>query len=152
MAIVFARIDNRLIHGQVVEGWLPSANVSDVVVVSDNAASSPLMGKMLRMSLPPDYKLNVLKVNAAAEYLQNNQNEKIFLLLENFSSLKTLVDDGVNIDTVNVGNTEYREGAKEYGHGVYLSAEEEHIVKDLLKKNVKFDVRALPSSFSTRLI
>ena len=50
MEIALIRIDSRLIHGQVVQGWLPSLSVKEVVVVSDTAASSRLMGKMMRMS------------------------------------------------------------------------------------------------------
>jgi len=152
MAIAFARIDNRLIHGQVVEGWLPSTDVSEVVVVSANAASSTLMNKMLRMSLPSGYGLNIFDEKGAAEYLQKHTDGKIFLLLEDFTTLAYLVNNGVKIESVNVGNTKYEEGKKEYGQGIYLSEEEVATVKDLINKNVKFDVRALPSSLSTRLI
>lgn len=152
MAIVFARIDNRLIHGQVVEGWLPNTDVNEVVVVSATAAGSTLMNKMMRMSLPSNYALNIFKEQQAAEYLKESKDSKIFLLLEDFYSLAHLVNSGVTIESVNVGNTKYEDGKKEYGHGVYLSDEEISLVKDLINKKVKFDVRALPSSLSTRLI
>ncbi len=152
MAIVFARIDNRLIHGQVVEGWLPATKVSEVVVVSSSASASSLMKKMLRMSLPSSYGLNILDHGAAAEYLKEHEKEEIFLILEDFVSLSFLVENGVKIESVNIGNTKYEEGKKEYGEGVYLSEGEVALVKDLQTKNIKFDVRALPSSLSTRLI
>ena len=152
MAIVFARIDNRLIHGQVVEGWLPATKVSEVVVVSSYAAASSLMKKMLRMSLPSGYGLNIFEGAQAAQYLKDHAQESIFLILEDFASLSHLVDNGVKIESVNIGNTKYEEGKKEYGEGVYLNEAELALVKGLSDKGVKFDVRALPSSLSTRLI
>ncbi len=152
MAIVLARIDNRLIHGQVVEGWLPSIKVSEVVVVSSAASESSLMKKMLRMSLPSGYGLNILDGAAAAQYLKDHAQEEIFLILEDFASLSYLVKNGVKIENVNIGNTKYEEGKKEYGEGVYLNEGELALVKELSDKNVKFDVRALPSSLSKRLI
>lgn len=152
MAIVFARIDNRLIHGQVVEGWLPVTKVSEVVVVSSSAAASSLMKKMLRMSLPSGYGLNILEGAAAAQYIKEHAQEAIFLILEDFASLSCLVESGVKIESVNIGNTKYEEGKKEYGEGVYLNDAELSLVKNLSEKGVKFEVRALPSSLLKRLI
>ncbi len=152
MAIVFARIDNRLIHGQVVEGWLPVTKVNEVVVVSSSAAASSLMKKMLRMSLPSGYGLNILDGESAVQYLKDHAKEAIFLILEDFSSLLYIVENGVKIESVNIGNTKYEEGKKEYREGVYLNEEEIALVKNLSDKGVKFEVRALPSSLLTRLI
>ncbi len=81
-----------------------------------------------------------------------SQSEPQFLILEDFASLSHLVDNGVKIESVNIGNTKYEEGKKEYGEGVYLNEAEITLVKGLSDKGVKFDVRALPSSLSTRLI
>lgn len=152
MAIVLARIDNRLIHGQVVEGWLPATKVSEVVVVSSSAAASSLMKKMLRMSLPSGYGLNILDGAAAAQYLKEHGQEEVFLILEDFASLSYLINNGIKIESVNIGNTKYEEGKTEYSEGVYLSEAELALVKELSAKNIKFELRALPSSLSTRLI
>lgn len=152
MAITFVRIDNRLIHGQVVQSWLPSIKTRSIIVVSDEAASSSLMGKMMQMALPEGYLLKVLNVEDSSKYLKEETEQKDFILLESFNDLKKLADTGVPFSVVNVGNTKYEEGKKEYGRGVFLNEADIDIVKNLMAKGVKFDVRALPSSMSARII
>ncbi len=150
MDIIFTRIDNRLLHGQVVESWLPQIKAQEVVIVSREAASSALMQKMLRLALPPSYGLRVFDETSAARYLGGQNPQKVFLLIDGFETLASLIKEGVKFEKVNVGNTEYQEGKKEYSQGVYLSENEVPFVKDLAK-TVKFDVRALPASLSKRL-
>ncbi len=150
MDIIFTRIDNRLLHGQVVESWLPQIKAQEVVIVSREAASSRLMQKMLRLALPPSYGLHIFDETAAAKYLEGQSAQKVFLLIDGFEALASLIKDGVKFEKVNIGNTEYQEGKKEYSQGIYLSEKEVPLVKDLAK-TVKFDVRALPASLSKRL-
>lgn len=152
MSIVLARIDNRLIHGQVVQGWLPSMDIDDVIVVSDQASSSTLMSKMLRMSLPSGYALHIFNSADAAVHLSKQDTLKTFVLIEDFESLAALIAAGVGFETVNVGNTKFECGKKEYGQGVYLGENDLVLIKDLISKKIKFDVRALPSSLSKRLL
>ncbi|MDR0953055.1 MAG: PTS sugar transporter subunit IIB [Elusimicrobiota bacterium] len=151
MKIVLFRIDNRLIHGQVVEGWLPSLDVGEVMVISDTAAKSNLMRKMLRMALPKGYGLNIFNAKEAANYLKEDNEAKVLVLLEDFHALEILAENGILPQVVNVGNTKYEEGKKEYGNGVFLDEKDLSMIKKLQGKNIKFDVRALPSSLSVRL-
>ncbi len=152
MSIAFIRVDNRLIHGQVVQSWLPSLSVDEVVVISDNAAGSGLMSKMLRMALPSGYALHIFKPKEAAVYLAGDNAKKVFVLLEEFSYLGDLINGGVILDSVNIGNTKFEEGKKEYRQGVYLTVEDEELAHNLIERHIKFDVRAVPSSLSARLV
>ena len=74
--IVLTRIDNRLIHGQVVQGWLPSLDVSEVLIVSPRAQKTQFMQKMLRLSLPSGYKLTILDAKEAAVYSAQSQEKR----------------------------------------------------------------------------
>ena len=68
MPIVLLRVDDRLVHGQVVEGWLPTLGADLVVVVSDVSASDPVQSALMKMALPSGVGLLVLGVaDAAAE-------------------------------------------------------------------------------------
>lgn len=152
MTIVLTRIDSRLIHGQVVQGWLPSLKVQEVVVVSPAAFESNLMCKMMRMSLPKEYALQVLSPQQAASYLKSSDEGKILLLVEDFDSLFKLLDAGVKLSEVTIGNTKYEEGKKQYSQGVFLSAEELSAIKQKAETfSVNFVIRTLPTSLSTRL-
>ena len=152
MTIVLTRIDSRLIHGQVVQGWLPSLKVQEVVVVSPVAFESNLMCKMMRMSLPKEYTLQILSPHQAASYLKSCEERKILLLVEDFDSLFKLLEAGVKLSEVTIGNTKYEEGKKQYSQGVFLSAEELSVIKQKAEAfSVNFVIRTLPTSLSTRL-
>lgn len=150
--ISLLRIDNRLIHGQVVQGWLPSLSVKEVVVISDTAASSKLMGKMMRMSLPQEYALTILSLQDAYSYLSGEGENELLVLMEDIGTLSALVKAGLVLKEVNLGNTKYEDGKKQYGQGVFLSEEEVSSIKQLASdKSIAFILRTLPTSLSTRL-
>lgn len=152
MEIALIRIDSRLIHGQVVQGWLPSLSVKEVVVVSDAAASSRLMGKMMRMSLPQEYALQIMPPSAAASYLLGDARGKALVLVEDVSSLSRLASAGVKLKEVIIGNTKYEESKKQYSQGVFLSADEYSVLKKMYEESgVDFILKALPTSLKTRL-
>lgn len=152
MGIKLIRVDSRLIHGQVVQGWLPSLAVKEVVVVSAGAAASRLMGKMMRMSLPQEYSLKIFNPADAAAYLKTEREEEMLVLAEDLKTLFDLMDLGLEIREVNIGNTKYEDGKKQYGQGVFLSEEEVSLIKKRAgSSGVSFILRTLPTSLSTRL-
>lgn len=152
MDIVLTRIDSRLIHGQVVQGWLPALKVQEILVVSPTAFSSNLMCKMMRMSLPKEYALQVLSPQQASSYLKSCKESKVLLLVEDIESLFKLLEDGVKLNEITIGNTKYEEGKKQYSQGVFLSEEELSAMKQKAAAfSVHFVIRTLPTSLSTRL-
>jgi PTS system mannose-specific IIB component len=151
MSITLTRVDNRLIHGQIVEGWLPVIKVDEVVVVSDLSAQSVLAKKMFRMSLPSGYGLQVLNGGEAAEYIKKETPARQFILAEGFKELKEMVDKGFTAPLINIGNTKYEAGKKRFSDSVFLSLQDMDFIKELLLRNIRVEARALPSSFAARI-
>ena len=112
--ICFTRVDNRLIHGQVVQAWLPEIKPQKVLVISEQASDSRLMTKMMRMALPQGYELEVIKAQEALSTLKKDEAKKIFLLVEDLKQLSELAQQNISLEKVNIGNTKYEEGKKEY--------------------------------------
>ena len=149
--IVLTRVDNRLIHGQVVQGWLPSLEVSEVVIVSPRAEKTQFIQKMLRLSLPNGYKLTILGAKEAVVYLQKS-HEKIFVIVEEISVLQDMLNEGFTPKVITLGNTPFAEGKKQYSQGVFLSEEEVKELKYLeTEKHIPVEIRSLPTSFVTKL-
>jgi len=148
--ICFTRVDNRLIHGQVVQGWLPKIKAEKVLVISNQAAQNTLMTKMMRMSLPPNYALEVIEPSKAKENLEK-ENKKVFLLVEDLKQLDEVVNSGIVLQEVNIGNTKYEEGKKEFSAGVYFNSEDLQIIAKLKNKNIAFSIKALPTSLEAKI-
>lgn len=148
--ICFTRVDNRLIHGQVVQGWLPKIKAEKVLVISKQAAQNTLMTKMMRMSLPQNYALEIIESSKAKEIL-DKENKKVFLLVEDLKQLYDIVNSGIVLREVNIGNTKYEEGKKEFSTGVYFSTEDLQIIAELKSKNILFSIKALPTSLEAKI-
>src|SRR5438874_13572281 len=66
MAVVLVRVDQRLLHGQVVEGWVPFLKADAVVIADDRAAADPISRIAMTSACPAKVRLEVLAVRAAA--------------------------------------------------------------------------------------
>jgi PTS system mannose-specific IIB component len=149
--IVWTRVDNRLIHGQIVQGWLPSLDVSEVLIVSPGAVKKEFVRKMLRLALPGGYKLTVLGPNEAKKYSEDSQ-EKLFIIIEDIANLFEMLSVGFCPAVINLGNTQFTEGKKQYSQGVFLSeSEAEELKKIAAEKHISVQIRALPSTLATKL-
>ena len=149
--ISFIRIDNRLIHGQVVQAWLPKIKADKVFVISKQAAQNTLIAKMMRIALPQGYDLEITEAAQALMPLKQDEEKKIFLLIEDLAQLAQLVEQGFSAQKVNIGNTRYEEGKKEYSAGVYFGEEDLAIIKKLKARHIIFSIKALPSSLEVKL-
>ncbi len=149
--ICFIRIDNRLIHGQVVQSWLPKIKADKVVVVSEQASENILMQKMMRVALPQGYALKICPVKEVLAELKQEENKKIFLLIEDLYQLLDLAEQGLAPQNINVGNTKYEEDKKEFSTGVYFNKMDLDIINKLQKQGFAFIIQALPSSLEVKI-
>ena len=149
--ITFIRVDSRLIHGQVVQAWLPKIKTDKVLVISSQAAQNTLMAKMMRMALPQGYELEVIAANEALPSLKKDEAKNIFVLVEDLNQLEELAKQGVALEKVNIGNTKYEEGKKEFSAGVYFDENDLAIINNIKKQNIAFSIKALPSSLEVKI-
>lgn len=149
--ICFTRVDNRLIHGQIVQAWLPEINPEKVLVVSEQAAQSTLMKKMMRMALPQGYELEIINSHEVLPSLKKDEAKKIFILVEDLKQLLELAEQNITLEKVNIGNTKYEEGKKEFSTGVYFDKKDLTIIANLQKKNITVSIKALPSSLEAKI-
>lgn len=149
--ICFIRVDNRLIHGQVVQSWLPEVKADKVLVISEQAAKSTLMAKMMRLALPSGYELEIIPAKEALPSLTKDEGKKIFVLVEDLNQLSELSKQNIILEKVNIGNTKYEEGKKEFASGVYFDENDLAIIDNLKKQNITFSIKALPSSLEAKI-
>jgi mannose/fructose/N-acetylgalactosamine-specific phosphotransferase system component IIB len=143
--ISLVRVDNRLIHGQVVEAWLPHLKVGRVVVADDEASSSPLiraaMGLAVQSSV--DVRIEPLK---NVDYPQlATDGVKTLVLIRDVDGVVVARDQGLQTTRVNLGNVHFATGRKQVSSSVFLSQHELDQLKILAESGVEVEVRAVPS-------
>lgn len=106
MAITAVRIDGRLIHGQVANLWTTKLGVSRIMVIDDKVAASDIEKSGLKLARPTGIDLSVLPEKTAAEHIKRGgyDSQKVFIVVKRPQILLDLVNDGVKLDTINVGN------------------------------------------------
>ncbi len=147
------RIDDRLIHGQVVLGWGGVIKPDRIVVADDAVASNEWERNLYASAAPAEVKVSILSLVEAAQLLKSGifDAEKVLLLVRDPRSVMVLMDLGLPVNEVNVGGLHYREGREKMLENVYLDAEERNVMRELAKRGVVLDARALPGSRAVKL-
>lgn len=126
MAIIAVRIDGRLIHGQVANLWAPKLGASRIMIVDDEVAKNDLQKAGLKLACPAGIKLSVLPVEKAAKNINDGKydTQKLFIVANDPKPLLGLIEHGVNLKEINVGNLPKTEVTKEVTRSVYVTDEQ----------------------------
>lgn len=150
MTLVLIRVDDRLIHGQVAVGWSRSYNVNRIIVANDSVAKDETQKMLLKMACPVGVEASILTIKeATTQILQNKfRKEKVMMLVKDPGSLIKLIEGGIDIKEVNVGNVSIKEGRKKIVKEIAATPEEVKEWKKLDELNLKLRVQWLPGSSS----
>jgi mannose/fructose/N-acetylgalactosamine-specific phosphotransferase system component IIB len=151
MPLSLVRIDDRLIHGQVVLGWSRVLKPDRIVVVNDRIANNQWERKFYTASVPPHIKVSFLTLDETAIELLNNlyKSESVLMLFEGVRDLHTVVQKGVQLGEVNIGGLHYREGAEELLPYVFVTDEDRHLLRELVKQGITLRAQDIPGNRST---
>ncbi|XKM14073.1 PTS sugar transporter subunit IIB [Orbaceae bacterium ac157xtp] len=145
MPINLARIDDRLIHGQVVTTWVKNYDIEQVIIVNDKVAADKVQQSVLTMSAPPGLKIQVFGVQQFIDILKKTEiKRRTMLLFTNSVDVAAVVNGGVALEKLNVGGMRMQDGRKSLSRAVAVTPEEENAFKQLLAKNVVVEVQMVP--------
>src|SRR5882672_2522362 len=105
MGVVLLRIDDRLVHGQVVEGWLKAIRATQIVVASDTVAADEMQKALYLLAVPQGIPLHCLSLSEAAEAWDSTtwKKARVLVLVSSPQDVVTLMQKGVPLESVNVG-------------------------------------------------
>lgn len=145
MPINVARIDDRLIHGQVITTWVKNFDIEQVLIINDKVAADKVQQSVLTMSAPPDLKVLVFGVSQFIDILKKTEIKKRTMLLFTTSiDVNKLIEGGLKIDKLNVGGMRMQDGRHQLSRAVSVTAEEEQAFKNIIANNVEVEVQMVP--------
>ncbi|HEU4996608.1 MAG TPA: PTS sugar transporter subunit IIB [Gemmatimonadaceae bacterium] len=147
MSLVLFRIDDRLIHGQVVVGWGQPLDIGFIVLVDDEVAKSEWEQELYRMGTPPEMDVYFHSVVDAESALvrYNGEERNGILLTGNIESMLRLVQDA-GVRTVNIGGIHHRPGRRQRLRYVFLFPEEEQLLRQMASLGAAVTAQDVPSS------
>lgn len=144
---VLARIDTRLLHGQVATAWTKNTNPTRIIVVSDEVAKDDLRKKLIQQAAPSGVKAHVVPINKMIELAKDDQHfggQRALLLFENPQDALRAVEGGVPLETINVGSMAHSPGKVQPNKVLAFSQDDIDTFAKLKEKGLKFDVRKVP--------
>ncbi|MGG5317619.1 PTS system mannose/fructose/N-acetylgalactosamine-transporter subunit IIB [Enterococcus sp. AZ072] len=110
MSIQLVRIDDRLIHGQVVTGWVNEYGIEQIIIVNDKLVNDSVQKSVLMMTAPANVKVHVFGVSQFNTIVKKNPiKKKTMLLFSNPIDVQDVHQNGLSLESVNVGGIRYNE-------------------------------------------
>jgi len=153
MAISLMRIDDRLIHGQVVLGWTKMLNATVIVVPDDAAAADRMQVTMMKAATPIGVRSSIVSIADGAALLKDPKlnKEKVIVVVRGPGSAVALINAGVDIKKITIGNMRGETGKKRVSKEVAVNEEEWNHFKTLDSKGIDLVVQWLPGGDTKNL-
>jgi len=147
MKIALARIDDRLIHGQVVTVWSKETKCQRIIVCNDDVANDEIRRTLLTQVAPPGVQSSVVGIDKAIRVINNPkyENDIALLLFTNPTDVLRLVEAGIDIKTVNIGGMSFKEGKNQINGVVSVNDEDVKAFRALNDKNIELEMRKVAS-------
>lgn len=148
--IVLARIDTRLLHGQVATTWTKTTQPDRIIVVSDAVAKDGLRKNMIEQAAPPGVKANVVPIQKMIEVAKDPRfgNTKAMLLFETPQDALKAIEGGVEISKLNLGSMAHSIGKVVVNRAIAMGEDDVETIEKLMQKGIEFDIRKVPADSS----
>jgi PTS system mannose-specific IIB component len=148
--VLWFRIDNRLVHGQIIEAWLPHIRAKTLLVANDELASDDLRQEIMSLAVPSGITFLCCTVSDAPAILQrvrqDDPDQHVLILFSDCADARTAHKNGLAFTLVNVGNLHYGPGKEQVCEHIALGAEDRSCLKYFSEHGVEIDFRCVPSA------
>jgi mannose/fructose/sorbose-specific phosphotransferase system IIB component len=147
MNIKLVRIDDRLIHGQIVMAWTKAISVKRIIVINDKVAVDVIRKMLLETVAPPGIKVSVLSVKDGISKLQDNsfEGQDLMILFTNPTDVLAVKSAGVAISTVNIGGMSFSQGKKQLTKSISLDDADIAAFKKLAELGCSLQIQVVPN-------
>ena len=142
--VLLARVDDRLIHGQVMTAWMKRLPAKQIIVVDDRTAKDDFMSSVLQMAAPQGVKVHVFTCEKAIKLLKKGISKPSILLAKTPITYKTLIDGGVDITAVNIGGMGINQERTTLHKNIAASPAERDAMKAMMAAGVDIKIQVIP--------
>ncbi len=147
MTLQLFRIDDRLIHGQVVIGWANYLKSRQIILCDDSVCSNEWERELYLSVVPEQMDAQVLTINQLSELMRTGSDlSRTIIVINSPLVLEKLETLGVAPVEVNVGGIHYKEGREQYLSYLYLSPEEVESFKRLIEHGLILNCQDVPGA------
>lgn len=143
--ILLTRVDNRLIHGQVGVTWVNHLGANLILVADDEVSNDSVQQNLMEMVVPDSIQTRFFSIEKTINVIHKaNDSQKIFLVCRSPQNVLKLIEGGVPIKELNIGNMHFSEGKEQISSTVSLDENDKQTIRKILDHGVKVEVRRVP--------
>jgi mannose/fructose/N-acetylgalactosamine-specific phosphotransferase system component IIB len=145
--VILARIDDRLIHGQVVEGWVNFLKATCILVADDKVAANPLQRSIIEISVPEGLKVIIGKVEEICEKVRSSSldAERVILLFSNPVDVARSLKGGLKCPTINLGGLRFVPGKRRIMDVLAVDDADLEALQNIMLQGVKVEIQTVPT-------
>lgn len=145
--ILLTRIDNRLIHGQVATQWNSTLGANLILVANDEVATDSMRQKLMNMAAPSGVATRYFSIQKTIDVIHKaSPRQKIFIIVDSPEDALKLVEGGVPIKVLNIGNMHMAEGKRQVATTVAVNDADVEAFKKLQQHGVTLEIQRVPST------
>ena len=146
MPLVLVRIDCRLVHGQVVETWIPHVKANSLIVANDAIEANPVLRSVTELAVPVGIRVRFCRLDQAAEMIKEADlaGERSVLLMSSASDAMKARKNGAGFTVLNIGNLHFEEGKTQITPSVFFAPEDFELLQWFRANGVSVCVKGTP--------
>ena len=149
--IKLARVDDRLIHGQVVTNWVQYTNAKRIIIIDDATANDSFTSRIIAMAAPQGVKVDIFTISQAIEKLQEGLKQNTILLAKTPGVYLELVKNNIEIPYVNIGGMGANNNRTKFHKNISAGPQERKDIKELLNHDIPVNIQIISNDNKVRI-
>lgn len=147
MSIVLIRVDDRLVHGQTIEAWVPYCNANCLIVANDEAAKNRLQKTAIESCASRAITIKVEDIKEAVSDINSKDagRENVMVIVSSLKDVMRLYSWGLKISSINIGNIHHNGGSMMLSPSVFIDKEDWGFLLKFKELGINIDIRAVPA-------
>lgn len=143
--IKLLRVDHRLLHGQVAFSWTNGVGANCILVASDTVVNDDAWKMTLKLGKPSGVKLVIKNMEDSIKAINSGVTDKynLIIVVQTIEEAKQLADGCPAIKSINLGNTKEGATTRQISKQIFVTEEEQKILKELVERGIEVEIRAL---------
>ena len=144
--IKLARVDFRLMHGQVVTNWIKQVSADAILIVDDKLASDKFLAQVFLMAAPPGIKISIKSIKKAVQGAKEDRYDglKLLVLFRSIENAKKAYDSGFPLNELQIGGLGNGSNKVMISNEIFLSKEEADMLEEMNNKGLKINLQVTP--------
>lgn len=145
MGVKLARVDERLVHGQIITTWSKQLKIDNIFIVDDSIVNDPFIYQVLTLSAPSGMHFEVLSIDQVQKKVEENFDKNILILFKSLDYAYKLIESGFHLKELNLGNLGAGPNRKSISKNISVSPQEIELIKLIINSGCNVYLQMLYS-------